>query len=203
VLAVGDPGIDGLRVGGGDVEVHADITRSNAISGTAEARRDAIPCTLSSPHRTPGNAARLVAVAGPTSVRRTNEEAGMADLEANKQTVRAYYERAFNEGDPEGAVERYMGSRYIQHNPQAADGPEAFIGFVKWYRGEFPQLAVEIKRVIAEGDLVVTHGVIRTSPEDRGTAAVDIFRLEDGRIVEHWDVLQPVPETAENDNTMF
>jgi len=136
-------------------------------------------------------------------MRRTNEEAGMADLETNKQTVRAYYERAFNEGDPEDAVERYMGSRYIQHNPRAADGPEAFIGFVKWYRGEFPQLAVEIKRMIAEGDLVVTHGVIKTSPEDRGTAAVDIFRLEDGKIVEHWDVLQPVPETAENDNTMF
>jgi predicted SnoaL-like aldol condensation-catalyzing enzyme len=127
----------------------------------------------------------------------------MADLEANKQAVRGFYERAFNEGDPEGAVERHLGSKYIQHNPQAADGSEAFIGFVKWYRGEFPQLAVEIKRMIAEDDLVVTHGVIKTSPDDRGTAAVDIFRLEDGKIVEHWDVLQPVPETAANDNTMF
>ncbi len=56
---------------------------------------------------------------------------------------------------------------------------------------------------MAEGDLVVTHGLIKTSSEDRGTAAADIFRLEDGKIVEHWDVLQPVPETAENDNTMF
>ena len=74
---------------------------------------------------------------------------------------------------------------------------------MKWYRGEFPQLFVEIKRMIAEGDLVVTHGLIKTSPEDRGTAAVDIFRVEDGKIVEHWDVLQPVPETAANDNTMF
>lgn len=74
---------------------------------------------------------------------------------------------------------------------------------MKWYRSEYPQLSVEIKRMIAEGDLVVTHGVIKTSPEDHGTAAADIFRLEDGKIIEHWDVLQPVPEEAANDNTMF
>ena len=127
----------------------------------------------------------------------------MADLEQNKQTVRAFYEEAFNDGDPEGAVRRHLGDRYVQHNPQAADGPEAFIGFVTWYRGEFPELHVEIKRMIAEDDLVVTHGVITTAPEDRGTAAVDIFRVEDGKIVEHWDVLQPVPDQAANDNTMF
>ena len=127
----------------------------------------------------------------------------MADLERNKATVRSFYEEAFNDGDPEGAVERYLGDRYIQHNPQAADGAEAFIGFVTWYRGEFPELRVEIKRMIAEGDLVVTHGVLTTGPKDLGTAAVDLFRLEDGKIVEHWDVLQPVPAEAANDNTMF
>lgn len=127
----------------------------------------------------------------------------MTDLERHRATVRSFYEMAFNDGDPEGAVERYLGDRYIQHNPQAGDGPEAFIGFVKWYRGQFPELRVEIKRIIAEGDLVVTHGVLKTSPEDRGTAAADIFRLENGKIVEHWDVLQPVPDEAANDNTMF
>jgi predicted SnoaL-like aldol condensation-catalyzing enzyme len=127
----------------------------------------------------------------------------VADLEANKNVVRSFYEQAFNDGDPEGAVQRYMGSRYIQHNPQAADGAEAFIGFVNWYRGEHPQLHVEIKRMLAEGDLVATHSLITTSPEDRGTAVVDIFRVEDGKVVEHWDVLQPVPETAANENTMF
>jgi len=127
----------------------------------------------------------------------------MADLEENKRVVRAYYEQAFNDGDPEGAVERYLGERYVQHNPQAADGPEAFIGFVTWYRGQFPQLHVDIKRMIAEGDLVVTHSLITTSAEDRGTAAVDIFRVENGKVVEHWDVLQPVPEEAANTNTMF
>jgi predicted SnoaL-like aldol condensation-catalyzing enzyme len=127
----------------------------------------------------------------------------MADLEQNKRVVRSFYEEAFNDGDPEGAVERYIGDRYTQHNPQAADGPEAFIGFVKWYRGEFPELRVDIKRIIAEGDLVVTHGRLTTSPQDRGTAAVDIFRVENGKVVEHWDVLQPIPEQAANDNTMF
>ena len=127
----------------------------------------------------------------------------MADLEANKRAVKEFYELSFNESKPEEAVERYVGPRYTQHNPQAADGAEAFIGFVNWYRGEYPELSVDIRRIIAEGDLVVTHGVIRTSPEDRGTAAVDIFGVEDGKIVEHWDVLQPVPETSANDNTMF
>jgi predicted SnoaL-like aldol condensation-catalyzing enzyme len=127
----------------------------------------------------------------------------MADLEKNKETVRAFYELAFNDKEPEEAVERYVGSRYTQHNPAAGDGPGPFIEFVNAYAGQFPELHVDIKRVIAEGDLVVTHSLIRTSSDDRGTAAADIFRLEDGKVVEHWDVLQPVPETAANDNTMF
>jgi predicted SnoaL-like aldol condensation-catalyzing enzyme len=127
----------------------------------------------------------------------------MADPETNKQTVVAYYTLAFNDKQPEEAVARYVGDRYIQHNPQAPDGTEAFIAFVRGFAGQFPELSLEIKRVIAEGDLVVTHGLIKTSPDDRGMAAADIFRLEDGKIVEHWDVVQPVPETAANDNTMF
>jgi predicted SnoaL-like aldol condensation-catalyzing enzyme len=127
----------------------------------------------------------------------------MADVEANKATVKAFYELAFNEGRPEEAVERYVGDRYTQHNPLAGDGTGPFVEFVKGFRGQFPELSVEIKRVVAEGDLVVTHGLIKTSADDRGTAAADIFRVEDGKVVEHWDVLQPVPETSANDNTMF
>ncbi len=68
---------------------------------------------------------------------------------------------------------------------------------------QFPQMSVDIKRAVAEGDLVVTHSLLKTSPEDRGTAAADIFRLEDGKVVEHWDVVQPVPESAANDHPMF
>ena len=127
----------------------------------------------------------------------------MSSIEVNKQTVVSYYTLAFNDKRPEEAVAKYIGSRYVQHNPQAPDGPDAFVQFVKGFAEQFPQLHVEVKRVIGEGDLVMTHSLLTTSPEDRGTAAADIFRLEEGKVVEHWDVLQPIPETAANDNTMF
>jgi predicted SnoaL-like aldol condensation-catalyzing enzyme len=97
----------------------------------------------------------------------------------------------------------YGGDHYIQHNPQAPDGFEAFVGFVEGFVEQFPQMSLEIKRALAEGDMVVTHSLLKTSPEDRGTAAADFFRLEDGKVVEHWDVLQPVPESAANEHPMF
>jgi predicted SnoaL-like aldol condensation-catalyzing enzyme len=127
------------------------------------------------------------------------EEAAVADLEQNKRTVVEYYELAFNEHKPEEAVQRYVGPRYIQHNPQAPDGPEAFIAFVN----AFPEISVDIRRLIAEDDLVVTHGVVKFTADDRGTVAVDIFRLEDGKVVEHWDVLQPWPDESANPHPMF
>ncbi|MEU7894056.1 nuclear transport factor 2 family protein [Nonomuraea sp. NPDC049152] len=127
----------------------------------------------------------------------------MADLEQNKQTVQTFFNLAFNDKQPAEAVARYLGSSYTQHNPQAPDGSEAFVQFVSGFASQFPQLSLDIKRVVAEGDLVVMHSLMQTSPDDRGTAVVDIVRVQDGKIVEHWDVLQPVPETAANDNTMF
>jgi predicted SnoaL-like aldol condensation-catalyzing enzyme len=125
----------------------------------------------------------------------------MSDVEANKRAVVGYYELAFNEHQPREAVEQYLGSEYIQHNPQAPDGPEAFIGFVE----AFPEASVDIRRVIGEDDIVVTHSLLRFSADDeRGTVAADMFRLDDGgKIVEHWDVLQPFPETSANDHPMF
>jgi predicted SnoaL-like aldol condensation-catalyzing enzyme len=123
----------------------------------------------------------------------------MADLERNKQTVVEFYELAFNGKQPEQAVEKYVGSRYVQHNPQAPDGPEAFIGFVK----AFPDASVDIRRVFADGDIVVTHSLLKFAPDDRGTVAADFFRLEDGKVVEHWDVLQPFPEESANPHPMF
>jgi len=127
----------------------------------------------------------------------------VSDIERNKQTVVDYYELAFNDKQPEQAVEKYLGPRYIQHNPQALDGAEAFIGFVRAFARQFPELSIEIKRVVGEGDIVVTHGLIKTSADDPGTVAADFFRLENGKIVEHWDVLQPFPETSVNDHPMF
>jgi predicted SnoaL-like aldol condensation-catalyzing enzyme len=124
--------------------------------------------------------------------------------ERNKAAVVAYYTTAFNDQKPEEAVAKYGGPEYIQHNPQAADGFQAFIDFVKGFTAQYPQLHVDIKRVIAECDLVVTHSHLTLSPTDRGSAVADIFRLDrDGKIVEHWDVIQAVPETSANDNTMF
>jgi predicted SnoaL-like aldol condensation-catalyzing enzyme len=125
-------------------------------------------------------------------------------LQRNKATVVAYYTTAFNDKKPEEAVARYGGPVYIQHNPQAADGFQAFIDFVKFFTTQNPQLHVDIKRVIAECDLVVTHSHLTLNPTDRGSAVADIFRLNrEGKIVEHWDVIQAIPETSANNNTMF
>ena len=127
----------------------------------------------------------------------------MSDIERNKQTVMEYYELAFNAKQPEQAVQKYLSPQYIQHNPQAPDGAEAFIGFVNAYSAQYPELSIQIKRVVGDGDIVVTHGLIKTSAEDPGTVAADFFRLDNGKIVEHWDVLQPFPETSANDHPMF
>ena len=127
-----------------------------------------------------------------------------AALARNKANVVGFYTLAFNRGKPAKAVAKYVGATYIQHNPFAADGPQAFIDFVTQFKTANPQLNVDIKRVIAECDLVVTHSHVTLTPEDRGSAAADIFRLdENGKILEHWDVVQPVPETSANDNGMF
>jgi predicted SnoaL-like aldol condensation-catalyzing enzyme len=126
----------------------------------------------------------------------------VADSNENKKTVLAFYNLAFNEKQPAEAVAEYVGRTYSQHNPLAPDGPVGFIQFVLGFTNQFPDASLQIKRVIAEGDFVVTHSLLRTAPADRGTAAADIFRLEDGKVVEHWDVLQPVPETSANDNGM-
>ena len=109
----------------------------------------------------------------------------MTDIQRNKQTVVEFYGLALNAKQPEQAVKKYLGPQYIQHNPQAPDGADAFIGFVTGFAGQFPELSIEIKRVVGEGDIVVTHGLIKTSTEDPGTVAADFFRLVDGKIVEH------------------
>jgi predicted SnoaL-like aldol condensation-catalyzing enzyme len=105
------------------------------------------------------------------SARDTLEGETVTDAENNKQTVIAYYNMAFNDRKPAEAAEKCGGPHYIQHNPQAPDGFEAFVGFVEGFVEQFPQMSLEIKRVVAEGDMVVTHSLLKTSPEDRGTAA--------------------------------
>jgi predicted SnoaL-like aldol condensation-catalyzing enzyme len=124
-------------------------------------------------------------------------------LETNKRMVHDYCNLAFNLKKPEEAVSLYLGPTYRQHDPGAGDGGAPFIAFVKWYLQTYPELHFDIKRIVADGDLVVVHSHLTLKPGDRGSAVVDIFRLENGKIVEHWDVLQEVPEKSANTNTMF
>lgn len=123
-------------------------------------------------------------------------------LEANKRTVLAFYEAGIIRRDFEAAA-RLIGPHYVQHNPQIADGIDGFRTFVGHLRSTFPQLEARVTKIFAEGDFVIAHVHGIRDPGQRGTAIVDIFRLEDGKIVEHWDVMQPVPETSANPNSMF
>jgi predicted SnoaL-like aldol condensation-catalyzing enzyme len=123
-------------------------------------------------------------------------------LEANKKNVVAFYDLALNKKDFE-AASKYMGPRYIQHNPLAADGHEGLKAFIQFLRDKFPNSRSEIKRVFADGDYVIVHVHAIREPGTRGRAIIDIFRLENGKVVEHWDVAQDVPEKAANSNGMF
>jgi predicted SnoaL-like aldol condensation-catalyzing enzyme len=123
--------------------------------------------------------------------------------EQNKAAVKAFYDLAFNDQRPAEAAAKYIGATYRQHNPGAADGPEPFVAFVTGFLKAFPTLRVTFKRMVTEGELVVLHSHFVRESGDRGLAVMDIFRLEGGKIVEHWDVLQEVPPAAANPNTMF
>ena len=122
--------------------------------------------------------------------------------EANKRVVLAFYEAGLNRKDYAAAA-RFLGERYVQHNPTSDDGRQGFAKFVGFLRSNYPDAHSTVRQTFADGDFVILHVLERLRPSDRGNAIVDIFRLKRGRIVEHWDVKQPVPDHAANRNSMF
>lgn len=123
------------------------------------------------------------------------------DAERNKQLVVAFYTMVFIDKQVAEGFARYVGPVYIQHNPRVPDGPEAAVKLLSQFITA--ESRSDIKRVVASDDLVVLHVHSRANAQDRGRAVVDIFRVANGKIVEHWDVIQAVPEQAANTNTMF
>jgi predicted SnoaL-like aldol condensation-catalyzing enzyme len=140
-------------------------------------------------------AAILLALASTSAVAATSE----AQQEANRKAVLAFYEKGLNQKDVDGAL-AYVGDRYVQHNPNAADGPEGFRKFIGFLREKFPNSHSEIKSSFVDGDYVILHVHAVREPGTKGNAIVDIFKLENGKI---WDVVQPISDNPANSNTMF
>jgi predicted SnoaL-like aldol condensation-catalyzing enzyme len=142
-------------------------------------------------------AAVILLLATPTVL-----AADAKQMEENKKAVAAFYDAALNQKDFD-AASKYLGNRYTQHNPGAADGPDGLKGFIAFLKDKFPNNRSEIKRIFADDDYVIVHVHAVREPGTRGNAIVDIFKLENGKIVEHWDVVQPIPEKPANANGMF
>ena len=131
-------------------------------------------------------------------------KAAQTEEARNKANALAFYDLAFNQHKLQEAVSKYVGKTYIQHNPTVADGGQAFIDAFAPFLKEHPGSRAEVKRIAAEGDLVFMHVFNQTSAQDRGEAVVDIFRFDrNGKIVEHWDVIQSVPEKTVSGHSVF
>lgn len=125
-----------------------------------------------------------------------------SQAQANREVVLKFYEAGLNRKDADAALQ-YVGNRYVQHNPNAADGPEGFKQFIAFLRDKYPNSHSEIVTSFVDGDYVILHVHAVREPGTRGNAIIDIFKLENGKIVEHWDVTQAIPEKTASGNSMF
>lgn len=124
------------------------------------------------------------------------------DIQKNKENAIAFYKMAY-EGNPTKAVELYVGEQYIQHNPMVADGPQAFIDYFNRMQKEYPVKSMDFVRSVAEGDLVALH-THQIWPDNDQYVTMDFFRFNaEGKIVEHWDSIQQIPEKSAHNNTMY
>ena len=146
--------------------------------------------------------ALMVALASSPSFAQDAAARNLAQEEANRTLVLDFYNNFFNKHQVAEAS-KVMVDNYRQHNPHVPDGKAPMVGYFTDHFKKNPQAQAKVVRSAVDGDLVYLHVHSTVSPEDRGVAIVDIFRVKDGKIVEHWDVIQPIPEKAANDNTMF
>jgi predicted SnoaL-like aldol condensation-catalyzing enzyme len=124
------------------------------------------------------------------------------NLALNKANAIAFYKTAF-EGQPRKATELYVGDDYVQHNPLVGNGIEAFIKYFEQMSREYPDKSIEFIRAIAQDNLVALH-THQTWPGNDEYVTMDFFRFDkNGKIVEHWDAIQQIPETTANGNTMY
>jgi predicted SnoaL-like aldol condensation-catalyzing enzyme len=124
------------------------------------------------------------------------------ETELNKENAIAFYKMAYL-GKPAKAVELYVGKEYIQHNPDVADGTQGFIDYFERMQNEYPDKSIQFVRSIAEGDLVALH-THQVWPGDDQYITMDFFRFDEkGKICEHWDAIQKIPEQSANPNTMY
>jgi len=129
-------------------------------------------------------------------------EAGISKNSKAQKAV-AFLDMVFNQKKVKEGFDKYVGDKYIQHNPIAPDGKEAAVEILGKALQALPGWTYEIKHAYVDGDIVIVHSHVRMKADDRGMAVVDIFRFEKGKVVEHWDVVQPIPEKSANNNTMF
>jgi len=121
----------------------------------------------------------------------------------NAQKAIAFLDMVFNQKKVKEGFDKYVGDKYIQHNPIAADGKDAAVEVLSKFMQMVPTWSYTFKHAYVDGDIAIVHSLVKAKPEERGNAVIDIFRFEKGKVVEHWDVIQAIPEKSANNNTMF